>query len=376
MSLSDSQVKSLKPAEKRYSKSDGDGLFIDVMPTGKKSWTLELVKHGKRTRKKLGGYPTLSLKDARELAHKERKQAIMGVKDIMLGEVIDEWIAIYSNAWTSEKYRYTVLYRIDLLAGRLKHRLIHEITRQEIANALTPIVTENKLETASRALRVLRGIFDYAIVKNYIQMNPTHLVEKMIPERNVRNMPSLPITEMPKFWQTLHKMDMRNDTRYALALYNYLAVRPSELAGARWEEFDLENGVWLIPAHRMKMRKDQMIPLARQPLEIFKTLYKDRKTDVFVFPKIGNLSEHMAIETPLAVIRRAGYGGEMVTHGFRALFSTNAYESGLWEADVIEYSLAHVQKAKGRKAYNRAKYWSQRIDLMQWWADIVCKWID
>ena len=84
MALSDSQVKALKPTDKRYSKSDGEGLSIDVMPTGKKSWTLELVKHGKRTRKKLGTYPTLSLKDARELAQKERKQAIMGVKDVTL----------------------------------------------------------------------------------------------------------------------------------------------------------------------------------------------------------------------------------------------------------------------------------------------------
>ena len=376
MPLSDSQVKALIPQEKRYSKSDGEGLSIDVMPTGKKSWTLELVKNGKRTRKKLGTYPTLSLKDARELANKERKQAIMGVRDITLGEVIDEWVAIYSKAWTSEKYRYTVLYRIDLLSEHLKHRLIHEITRQEIANAVTPIIAENKLETASRALRVLRGIFDYAIVKNYIQSNPTYLVEKMIPKREVKNMPSLPIAEMPKFWETLHKMNIRNETRYALALYNYLAVRPSELAGARWDEFDLDNGVWLIPAYRMKMRKEHMVPLASQPLELLKTLYNDRKGDIFVFPKVGNLSEHMAIETPLAAIKRAGYDGDMVTHGFRSLFSTNAYESGLWKGDWIEYCLAHIQQAKGKKAYNRAKYWEHRVKLMQWWADIVSEWVD
>ena len=84
----------------------------------------------------------------------------------------------------------------------------------------------------------------------------------------------------------------------------------------------------------------------------------------------------MTIETPLAVIKRAGYGNQMVTHGFRALFSTHANNSQLWDSDVIERCLAHVEKNKGRAAYNRAEYWEHRVKLMQWWADIVQKWID
>ena len=376
MSLSDSQVKALKPTDKRYSKSDGEGLSIDVMPTGKKSWTLELVKHGKRTRKKLGTYPTLSLKDARELAQKERKQAIMGVKDVTLGEVIDEWIELYSKAWTSEKYRYTVLYRIGLVTDTLRHRMIYDITRKDIADQIAPIVAEQKKVTADRALRNIKAIFDYAIVRDYIQANPCHLVEKMIPEHTVTNMACLPFEQMPKFWATVNQTEITNEVRIALALYNYLAVRPNELANAKWAEIDLEKGIWLIPAHRMKMRKEHMIPLASQPLELFKWLYEHRKSDEYVFINRTNLAKPMPVETPLAAIKRAGFAGKMTTHGFRALFSTHANNSKLWDSDVIERCLAHVEKNKGRAAYNRAEYWEHRVKLMQWWADIVSEWVD
>lgn len=381
MPLSDSQVKALKPTEKRYSKSDGEGLSIDVMPTGKKSWTLELVKHGKRTRKKLGTYPTLSLKDARELAQKERKQAIMGVKDVTLGEVIDEWIELYSKAWTSEKYRYTVLYRIELVTNNLKHKYIHDITRAHIAHEIGLILSRGdgstKLnETANRCLRLINAIFDYALVKEYVQANPCHLVSRIIPEHTVKNMPSLPFDEMPKFWTTINLMDITNEVRAALVLYNYFACRPNELANARWGEFDLEKAVWTIPAHRMKMRKEHLIPIAKQPLDILKWLYETRKNDDFVFPKRGKPWEPMPTETPLATIKRAGYDGRMTTHGFRALFSTHANNSQLWDKDVIERCLAHVPKNKGRAAYNRAEYWEHRVKLMQWWADIVSEWVD
>ena len=119
-----------------------------------------------------------------------------------------------------------------------------------------------------------------------------------------------------------------------------------------------------------------MIPLASQPLEIFKWLYEHRKSDEYVFINRTNLAKPMPVETPLAAIKRAGFAGKTTTHGFRALFSTHANNSKLWDSDVIERCLAHVEKNKGRAAYNRAEYWEHRIKLMQWLADIVSEWID
>lgn len=378
MITKDSQVKSLKPKEKRYTKSIGDGLFIDVMPSGQKSWTLAYAKNGKRTRTKLGTYPVLSLKDAKLLAQDTQRQALLGYSDILMGDLVKEWLAVYSPNWSSKKYHETVVYRLELVTERMAKTKANEVTRAMISDEIGLIIGNGTIETANRCLRLLKSVFDYALAKEYVQANPCTLVNKMIPARKVKNMASLPISEMPKFWTALNYMDMAYETKQAIALYNYLACRPSELAKARWDanEFDLDAGVWLIPAHRMKMRLEHMIPLSAKPLEILKDLYARRTDDEFIFKKKNKPWEHMPTETPLAAIKRAGYDGRMTTHGFRALLSTNANESKEFDKDVIERHLAHVPRNKGRAAYNRAKYWDERVRLMDWWADIVTPWIE
>lgn len=377
MITKDQQIKALKPEEKRYSKSLGDGLSIDVMPSGQKSWVLAYTKDGKRTRTKLGTYPILSLKDARTLAQETQRQAIMGYNDILVEDLVKEWLAVYSPAWTSQKYHDTVIYRLELVTHRIAKTKANDVNRAMISNEISLLIAGGTIETANRCLRLLNSLFDYALAKDYVQNNPCSLVSKMIPSRKVINMACLPITEMPKFWTKLKYLDMQHETKQAIALYNYLACRPSELAKARWDtgEFDLENGIWLIPADRMKMRLEHMIPLAERPLAILKDLHANRTNNEFVFKKKNKPWEHMPTETPLAAIKRAAGAGKMTTHGFRSLLSTHANSSKKFDKDVIERHLAHVPENKGRYAYNRAKYWDDRIELMNWWADIVTPWI-
>lgn len=374
----DQQIKALKPEAKRYSKAVGDGLHVEVQTSGQKSWVLSYTKNGRRTRTKLGTYPILSLKDARALAQDIQRQALLGYSDINVGELVKEWLEVYSPNWSSEKYRYTVEYRLELVTTRMSKVKVRDVTRSAISDEIGLIIAKGNIETANRCLRLLKTLFDYAIAKDYLQSNPCSLVSKMIPARKVINMASLPISEMPKFWTAINYMDMAYETRQALALYNYLACRPSELAKSRWDtgEFDLDKGIWLIPASRMKMRLEHMIPLADKPLEILRDLYARRTDDEHVFKNKNRPWQPMPIETPLAAIRRAGFGGTMTTHGFRALLSTTANESKEFDKDVIERHLAHVPLNKGRAAYNRAKYWNERVRLMQWWADIVTPWIE
>lgn len=381
--MKDQQVRALKPKEKRYSQSDGQGLSIEVMPTGKKSWVVAYEKAGKRTRTKIGEYPILSLKDAREKSQELQRQSIMGYNDITVGELVEEWITVYSKTWTSQKYHDNVVYRLNLVTESIRPMKANNITRNMISSEIGAILARGTVETANRCLRLITAVFDYALAKEYVQMNPCAMVSKMIPTHKVRNMPALPISEMPKFWTTLDYMNMRHDVKQALVLYNYLACRPSELMQARWDthEFDFENRTWLIPAHRMKMRLEHLIYLDDKPLEILKDLHKNRTDDGFLFKNHRSPWEHMPTETPLAAIKRAGYGGKMVTHGFRSLLSTHANEARLedgarmFHEDVIERHLAHVPRNKGRAAYNRAKYWDDRVRLMQWWGNIVTPWI-
>lgn len=384
MITKDSQVKSLKPKEKRYTNAAGDGLFLDVMPTGKKSWTVAYSKNGKRTRTKIGTYPVLSLKDARALAQDMQRQALLGYSDILMKDLVKEWLSVYSPSWTSDKYRETVIYRLELVTERMAEVKANEVTRSMISDEIGLIVGRGTIETANRCLRLIKTVFDYAVAKEYVETNPCTLVSKMIPARKVVNMASLPISEMPKFWTALNYMDMAYETKQAIALYNYLACRPSELVKARWDtgEFDLDKGIWIIPKHRMKMRLEHMIPLTEKPLQILRDLYDRRIDDEFVFKKRSEPTEHMPTETPLAAVKRAAGDGKMTTHGFRSLLSTNANEAKLadgtrmFHEDIIERHLAHVPHNKGRAAYNRAKYWNDRVRLMEWWAAIVTPWIE
>lgn len=376
MSLTDSKLRSLKPRERRYSKSDGNGLSINVMPTGRKSWTVAVRTDGKLTNIKIGSYPQMSLKSARARAEEVRDQANLGLKKSTVSNLIDEWLATYSKQWSSEKYRYTVIYRINLICDPFKHKAVADVTRSDIAAGIEKLVAAGKLESANRCYRLVNAVFEYAIIKEYIEKNPCTNIDKLIPSRDPVNMPSLQAEEMPDFWRNINKANMTNETRYAIMLFNYLAVRPSELCKAEWSEFNLEEGVWIIPSHRMKMRKEHLVPLARQPLEILNTLYETRTQDKYVFTSTRSPLKPMPTETPLAAIKRSGYTGMMVTHGFRSLFSTYANESQLWSYDVIERCLAHVPKNKIRATYNRAEYLSHRIELMKWYADVVEGWIN
>lgn len=374
MSLTDHQIKSLKPKEKRYSKSDGNGLSIDIMPTGRKSWVLELVQNKKRTRKKLGDYPLISLKEARALADTHRRRDILGACHTPLNDVVSEWLSLNSPHWTSEKYRQTVIYRLDLMTRQIGSLPIGDISRNEISTATLNILSHGH-ETTHRALRLLKAVFDYAVIKEYTQNNPCLLVDKLIPKTKATNMPCLAFDEMGKFWQAIFATSADRKITISLMLYCYLAVRPSELACAKWQEFDLQKGVWTIPPHRIKTRTEHAVPLARQPLALLHELHANAKGE-YVFPSRTRPYAPMPIETPLALIKRAGYGGKMTTHGFRSLFSTYANESQLWQFDVIERCLAHTPQGAVRHAYNRAEYWEHRTALMAWWADIVQGWFD
>ena len=168
MITKDSQVKSLKPKEKRYTNAAGDGLFLDVMPTGKKSWTVAYSKNGKRTRTKIGTYPVLSLKDARVLAQDLQRQALLGYSDILMKDLVKEWLSVYSPNWTSKKYEKNVIHRLELVTERIADVKANEVTRSMISDEIGLIVGRGTIETANRCLRLIKTLFDYAVAKEFV----------------------------------------------------------------------------------------------------------------------------------------------------------------------------------------------------------------
>ncbi|QEY03374.1 site-specific integrase [Acinetobacter baumannii] len=376
--LSDSKIRGLKPQEKRYSVADGEGLIISVFPTGKKKWVLSYRVAGKQSQKTLGEYPEIGCRDARNLA-RDFKNQVSGKKIHIptLNEVIEEWLKINSKSWTSEKYKSTVIYRLGYISEGLGDVSIDEVTRKDVANRIKEIVDKGTIETAKRALRLLSDVFNFAIASDYTEKNPCLMISDIIPKTEVNNLAALKASEMHEFWRRVQQSQVSNDLMVAIKLACYTAVRISELILARWDtgEIDFEKKEWVIPASRMKMRRDHVVPLTEQTVALFMEMYQRRIDDGYIFKHANKPTLPCRSESILAIIKRNGYAGRMTTHGFRTVFSTAANESGEFRHDVIEYQIAHVPKDKIRGIYNRAEYWSERVELMRWYAEQVDEWM-
>jgi integrase len=158
----------------------------------------------------------------------------------------------------------------------------------------------------------------------------------------------------------------------ALQILALTFPRPGELRLAEWEEVDLDNSVWSIPAHRAKMRREHRIPLSRQALARFQELKAITGRGVLCFPSLRSLNKSLSENSLNAALRAIGYDGEThVAHGFRSSASSMLNEYSDFSADIIERALAHGDPDKIRRTYNRAQYWDERVRLSQWWADYL-----
>lgn len=174
---------------------------------------------------------------------------------------------------------------------------------------------------------------------------------------------------MAEFLEKLDSYSGDPHTVAAMRLLLLTAVRPGEVRGARWVEFDQEQALWIIPAERMKMRLEHRVPLSRQALSVLKSIKELTGGFDLVFPSPYKPTRVLSENTFNQALRRMGYE-DATAHGFRALFSTVANEAG-WNPDVIERQLAHVERNQVRAAYHRSSYMEDRVKLMQWWADYL-----
>lgn len=143
-------------------------------------------------------------------------------------------------------------------------------------------------------------------------------------------------------------------------------MRPSEASGARWEEIDLDASLWTIPAERMRAKREHIVPLSPQALELLEIMKPISAHREHVFPSRYDPKKAMNSQTANAALKRIGYGGKLVAHGLRSIASTAMNEAG-FNSNVIETLLAHIDKNEVRRAYNRALYLDQGIELMNWW---------
>jgi len=388
MPLTDTQLRQSKPKAKPFKLSDGGGLYIQIQPKGAKYWRLAYRYAEKQKTLALGIYPEISLADARKkradakaylakgidpsnlMSKKVRKRAEVENLENSFESIAREWHEQQKGGWSKNHWDRVLISLEKEAFPDIGVFPIKDITAPHVLAVIRKVEKRGALEVAARLLQRCSAVFRYAIQTGRVENNPTSDLQGALKTKKVEHRAALTRSDLPLFFERLKKYDGHKITRLALKLVILTFVRTGELRGATWSEFDLENAEWRVPAERMKMRAEHIVPLSEQSIQILNELKELTGKHELVFPSRQTWKKPMSENTMLYAMYRMGYHGTATVHGFRATASTILNESG-FKPDVIERQLAHVEKNKVRAAYHRSEYLEERKKMMQWWSDFI-----
>lgn len=388
MPLSDTAIKKAKPEPKPYKLADSGGLFLLVSPSGGKSWRWKYRIDGKEKAMGFGTYPDVSLAQAREFRDQARKQKAVGVDPMAERKLerltrrvsAENSFSSVSQAWLAHWGQGKSPRHVDYVRRRIEQdvtpvlggRPINDIKAIEIVSMVKAISNRGALDIAKRAFQTCGQIFRYAVAHGLAERNPASdiLPSDILPTRQKEHYARVGGSELPNLLRQMEAYPGAVSTRIALKLLAHTFVRTSELIGARWSEFDLRGRTWRIPAGRMKMKTEHIVPLSDQVLEHLRTLHVVTGHSELLFPGERDHAKPMSNNTILAALKRMGYQGRMTGHGFRGVASTLLHEQGHEHAH-IELQLAHMERNTVSAAYNHALYLEPRAKMMQRWSDFL-----
>ena len=376
-----------RPQKKGYY-ADGNNLYLQVVDSGAKTWIFRYMLNGKSREMGLGGVNSLSLADARLKAAECRKLLNDGIDPIASRDATDvktqlaatkvqtfqqcaeAYIEAHKASWKNSKH----IWQWENTLERFAYPVFGKLPVQDIDIALVMKVLEpiwkTKTETATRVRGRIESVLDWATVRGYRDgENPARWrgrLQSLLPApakiTKVKHHPALPYVEIGDFMEKLKSQE--GLAAEALALTILAATRTSETIKACWDEFDLKNKLWVVPAERIKTGKEHRIPLSEPALKILKKLY-DAKMGDYVFPsKNGKPLSNMAM---LMLRKRMGYSN-IVVHGFRSTFRDWAAEQTNYPREVAEMGLSHAIGNKVEAAYRRGDLFEKRQKLMNEWA--------
>lgn len=389
MPLSDTAIRAAKPKEKTYLMTDGEGMYLEITPSGGKWWRFKYRFDGKQKRISLGTYPDTGLKEAREKRQEARRQLAAGIDP---GEsrkaqkaagaednpnsfevIAREWYGRQASSWVPS-HAEKIISRLERdLFPWLGKREIGTITAPDLLAALRRIEERGAVETAHRALQNCGQIFRYAIATGRADRDPCPALRGALAPVKQTHYPA--VTDPKKIGALLRAMDSYEGTlvtKCALRLAPLVFVRPGELRAAEWSEIDLDKAEWTIPASRMKMGLAHLVPLSTQAVAILKEVEALTRDGRFVFPSARTKDRPMSDNAVLAALRRMGFPKEEMTgHGFRAMARTVLDETLHFRPDYIEHQLAHSVRDPNGRAYNRTAHLVERRRMMQEWANYL-----
>lgn len=386
MPLTDLDCRNAKPRDKDWKLLDERGLYLLVRAGGTKVWRMKYQRDGRERAITFGAYPEMPLSIARA-RRSTVKQILLDGGDPSatpapsdpapagptFKQVATEWHEGRKDSLNpAHEQRVWSRLQRDVIP-HLGHRPIGEIDAPEILEVIRKVEARGAMDISRRMRQGCGQVFRYAIANGWAKRDPAaDLRGALKPKPRVRHMARLADREMPDFFRRLSRYDGERLTVLALRFTILTWVRTSETRLATWAEFEGLDGpepLWRIPAGRMKMHREHLVPLSRQAVAVIRELEAMRCSD-FVFPH-DRKPRHlpMSQNTMIGAMYRMGYRGRATVHGFRGLASTVANESELWKEDWIEMQLAHDDEDEVRAAYNSALYLSPRRRMMQWWGD-------
>jgi len=404
MPLTDTAIRQARPKAKSYSIRDFDGLFLYVATNGTRSWHFRFTWQSKEAKISFGTYPDLSLQEARhkrdqarsllakEIDPRQRKNAMDLPGTLTFEQFSRSWLEFklkklnasvskekknkgrQSTAIQIERYL-----RLDMLPV-LGNKPLKHITPADVLAVQRRIEARGALSIAEKVRSWLNEIFRYAMATGEISINPAADMDIVaMPYRRNHHNPYLRIEEMPEFLADLRNIKATRQTQLAIWLLLLTGVRTGELRFAESSHFDLEQGLWRIPAEdvkqlqKLKREKDNkvpdyLVPLSTQAINIIRELQSYQYLGQrYLLSQRANPREAISENTINGALKRMGYQDRLTGHGIRATLSTALNELG-YNKDWIEAQLSHSDKDQIRATYNHAMYIEQRRQMMQEWA--------
>lgn len=407
--LTDTKCRSAKPKDKAYKLTDTNGLYLEVKPNGVKAWRYRFeLRHGltvKESTYALGEYVTapvgetpeqaqarragglLTLAEAREERTKARALVKQGINPAHARQIerkkreldmtatfeamANEWLALKDWEEITKKRRLDMLKRVVFpTIGVLP---VKQISPPVILQILRDAAKDRGPSVMAEAKRTMHGIFELAAETFRIESNPVHQWREALPKNKTQHKRALDVTEIGQLLRDVDGWMGRHETVAAFRLMWFTLARPNEACGARWDEMDLDAGLWKVPAERMKKRKDHTCPLPSQAVALLRSLQPLTGHTPYCFPHRDDRSRPMEIGTFRQMLHVLGWSGKFSPHATRTTGSTRLNELG-FRPDVIEKQLAHTEPNAVRRTYNHAEYLDERTKMMQQWADLLGSW--
>lgn len=384
-SLSDTKIRSAKPAEKPYTLQDGSGLYLEVRPSGAKFWRyrywLTPEKDGRYT---IGEYPAVSLADARRERERVRELVKKGINptdekrtDKMrqtserantFKAVAEEWVEKKKAGW-SPYYLKQVRHGLDSdIYPEIGNLPMRQVTAAHVLKILNKVCDRGAATVAINVRQWCSSVFRYAVGTLRADFDPVSALRDAIIRPPVENAQAMSREQLKVFLPKLREYGGLRTTLLAIRFMAYTFVRTVEMRRGAWAEVNFDDALWVIPGDKMKKKRVHMVPLSRQALAVLRELHKITGAGENMFPNSRRPDDVMSATT---INRAMEYLGIPFSgHDFRATASTHLYEMH-YEEKLVEMQLAHSEKKKAKAAYNHAAYLPARRDMMQVWADYL-----